>query len=82
MFKLVLEKAKEPETKLPTYSGSSKKQRSSRKTSISAIRLMSSAYLRLLTFLPAILNPASASFSPAFLLMYSAYKLNKQGDNI
>ena len=43
---------------------------------------MSSAYLRLLIFHPAILNPASASSSPAFLMMYSAYKLNKQGDNI
>ena len=36
MFKLVLEKAKEPEIKLPTSAGSSKKQGSSRKTSISA----------------------------------------------
>ena len=43
---------------------------------------MSSAYLRLLIFLPAILIPACASSSPAFLMMYSAYKLNKQGDNI
>ena len=34
-FKLVLEKAKEPEIKLPTSTGSSKKQESSRKTSIS-----------------------------------------------
>ena len=33
MFKLVLEKAEEPETKLPTSAGSSKKQESSRKTS-------------------------------------------------
>ena len=33
MFKLVLEKAEEPEIKLPTFSGSSKKQESSRKTS-------------------------------------------------
>ena len=41
-----------------------------------------SAYLRLLIFLPAILTPACASFSPAFLMMYSAYELNKQGDNI
>ena len=41
-----------------------------------------SAYLRLLIFLPAIWIPASASSSPAFLMMYSAYKLNKQGDNI
>ena len=31
MFKLVLEKAEEPETKLPTFTGSSKKQESSRK---------------------------------------------------
>ena len=36
MFKLVLEKAEEPEIKLPTSSGSWKKQESSRKTSISA----------------------------------------------
>ena len=43
---------------------------------------MSSAYLRLLRFLLAILIPAYASSSPAFLMMYSAYKLNKQGDNI
>ena len=35
MFKLVLEKAKEPEIKLPTPTGSSKKQESSRKISIS-----------------------------------------------
>ena len=36
MFKLTLEKAEEPEIKLPTSTGSSKKQESSRKTSISA----------------------------------------------
>ena len=36
MFKLVLEKAEEPEIKLPTSVGSSKKQESLRKTSISA----------------------------------------------
>ena len=41
-----------------------------------------SAYLRLLIFLLAILIPACASSSPAFLMMYSAYKLNKQGENI
>ena len=40
MFKLVLEKAKEPETKLPTFPGPSKKQASSRKTSISALLTM------------------------------------------
>ena len=36
MFKVVLEKAEEPEIKLPTSVGSSKKQESARKTSISA----------------------------------------------
>ena len=37
MFKLVLEKAEEPELKLPTSTASWKKQESSRKTSISAL---------------------------------------------
>ena len=50
--------------------------------SLSAIRVVSSAYLRLLIFLLAILIPACASSSPVFLMMCSAYKLNKQGDNI
>ena len=40
MFKLVLEKAEEPEIKLPTSTGSWKKQESSRKTSISALLMM------------------------------------------
>ena len=40
---------------------------------LSAIRVVSSAYLRLLIFIPEILIPVCAS---------SAYKLNKQGDNI
>ena len=40
MFKLVLEKAEEPEINLPTSVGSSKKQESSRKTSISALLTM------------------------------------------
>src|SRR5574340_604860 len=40
MFKLVLEKAEEPEIKLPTSAGSSRKQESSRKTSISALLTM------------------------------------------
>ena len=51
-------------------------------SSLSPIMVVSSAYLKLLIFLPAILIPASASSSPAFLMMYSAYKLNKQCDNI
>ena len=40
MFKLVLEKSEEPEIKLLTSAGSSKKQESSRKTSISALLTM------------------------------------------
>ena len=40
MFKLILEKAEEPEIKLPTSAGSWKKQESSRKTSISALLTM------------------------------------------
>ena len=47
-------------------------------SSHSAIRVVSSAYLKSLIFLPAILIPACASSSPAFLMIYSAYKLNKQ----
>ena len=35
-----------------------------------------------LIFLPAILIPACGSSSSVFLMMYSAYKLNKQGDYI
>ena len=64
--------------------------------SLSAIRVVSSAYLRLLVFLLAILIPAvllpAQCFSWCTLLLllllshfsrvYSAYKLNKQGDNI
>ena len=48
----------------------------------SAIRVVSSAYLRLLIFLSAVLSPACFLSNPEFLMMYSAYKLNKQGDNI
>ena len=40
MFKLVLEKADEPEIKLSTLAGSLQKQESSRKTSISALLTM------------------------------------------
>ena len=40
MFKLVLEKAGEPEIKLPTFTGSYKKQENSRKTSTSALLTM------------------------------------------
>ena len=51
-------------------------------SSLSTIRVVSSVYLKLLILLLAILIPACTSSSPAFLMMYSAYKLNKQGDNI
>ena len=40
MFKLAFKKSEEPEIKLPTSAGSSKKQESSRKTSISALLTM------------------------------------------
>ena len=46
---------------------------------LSAIRVVSSAYLRLLIFLLPILIPAYASSSPAFCVMYSVCKLNKHG---
>ena len=46
------------------------------------VSLVSSAYLRLLIFLPAVLISTCASSNPKFLMMYSIYKLNKQGDNI
>ena len=51
-------------------------------SSLSAVRVVSSAYPRLLIFIPAILIPACASYSPAFCMMYSAHKLNKEVDNI
>ena len=49
---------------------------------LSAIRVVSSAYLRLLIFLLEIFISSCASFSLAFYMMYSAYKLNNQSDNI
>ena len=49
---------------------------------LSAIRVVSSAYLRLLIFLWAILISAYASSSLAFHMIHLTYKLNKQGDNI
>ena len=46
------------------------------------LRVVSSAYLRLLIVLPVVLTPACVSSSLACLMMYSAYKLDKQDDNI
>ena len=51
-------------------------------SSLSAIRVVSLAYLRLLIFLPAIWIPTCDLSSQAFLKMKSVYKLNKQGDSI
>ena len=48
---------------------------------LSAIRVLSSACLRLLMFLLPILIPAYNSSSPTFLMMCSVYRLNKQGDS-
>ena len=55
----------------PTFSLSSFTfiKRLSSSSSLSAIRVMSSAYLMLLLFFPAILIPACASSIPAFLMM-------------
>ena len=47
-----------------------------------AIRVVLSAYLRLLIFLLAVLIPTCDLSSLAFHIMYSAYSLNKQGENI
>ena len=49
-------------------------------SSLTAIRVVSSAYLRI--FFLAIMIPACASSSLAFHVMYWACKLNKQSDNI
>ena len=48
----------------------------------SAIKVVSSAYMRLLIFLLAILIPVCASSSLVFYMVYSAYKLNNQSDNL
>ena len=50
-------------------------------SSLSAIRVVSSAYLKLI-FLLAVLILVYASSSLAFRMMYSAYKLNNQGDSL
>ena len=50
-------------------------------SSLSVIRVVSSAYLRLLIFLLTMIQTCASS-SLAFHMMYSAYMLNKQGDNI
>ena len=51
-------------------------------SSLYVIRVVLSAYLRLLTFLLTVLIPACDSSSPTFYMIHSAYKLSKQNDNI
>ena len=51
-------------------------------SSLSAIRIVSSACLRLLLFLLVILIPACNSLSLAFYMIYSTYKLNKQRGSV
>ena len=63
----------------PTFSLFSFTKKLFSSSSLSAIRVVSSAYLRLLMFLPPFLIPACNLSSPAFLMMCSAYRLNKQG---
>ena len=49
---------------------------------LSAIRVVSFLYLRVLIFLLALLIPACDSSSPAFYRLFSVWKLNKQSDSI
>ena len=51
-------------------------------SSLSAIRVVSSAYLRLLIFLPAILILACASSSSVFFSWCTLHMLNNHNDNI
>ena len=51
-------------------------------SSLSAIRVVSSVYLKLFIFPPVVLIPACASSSPAFLRMHPVYKLNEQAGSI
>ena len=75
MFLPIVSSPRQPLCLLPLVAVPCQSQRRS-------IRVVSSAYLRLLIFLLAILIPACASPRPAFCMMYSAYKLNKLCDNI
>ena len=50
-------------------------------SSLSAIRVVSSMYLRLLMFILPILIPVCNSSSPTFFMMFSVYRLNRQGDS-
>ena len=56
-------------------------QETFRSSIFSVLRVVSSACLYLLIFLGASLIPVCTSYNPVFLMMYYAYKLNKQGDS-
>ena len=49
---------------------------------LSAFKVVSSADLRVVVFLPAVWLPVCDSSSLAFCMIYSACKLNKEGDNM
>ena len=70
MFNLDLEKAEEPEIKLPTSTGSSKKQESSRKTSISALLTMPKPLTEWITINWKILSKA---FSASIEILSTVY---------
>ena len=73
MFKLDLEKAKEPEIKLPTSIGSWKKQESSRKTSTSALLIMPKP----LTVWKGVCQ--DCTLSPCLFNLYAEYIMRKAG---
>ena len=50
--------------------------------SLFTIRVVPPAYLRLLLYPLVVFTPACDSYNLTFCMMYSEYKLNKQGDNI
>ena len=70
------------QTQLSNFHFTSLHKRLLSSSSVSAIRMVLSIYLRLLIFLLVILIPACGSSSLAFCMMYSACKLNKQGNTI
>ena len=72
----------EEELKSPLMKVKDKSEKAGLKVNIQKMKIMSSGYLRLLLFLPAILIPACAPSSAAFHMIYSSYKSNKQGENI
>ena len=66
-----------------TYSSAIFSKRLFSSFSLSAIKVVSSSYLRLLIYQDCLKSWFQLCFiQPEFLMMCSAYKLNKQGDNI